>query len=110
MVGVVNAVVTVGVVAEVGEDLASARNTDETVEEIIISYSVPELFLKQKRREVIQIHMTMRVPSSQKFISTGYTCPDLHLYQKTYTFLAVTLNLTITLLRSRIKLHFLLLC
>jgi len=49
---VVDAVVTVGVVAEVGEDVASARNTIGTVEEIIMSYNVPELFLKRKRREI----------------------------------------------------------
>jgi hypothetical protein len=109
-VEMVDVVVTVEVVAEVGEDVANARNTVGTVEEIIISYCVPELFLKKRRRKVIPIHMTMREHSSQKFISTDYTCPDLHRHQNTFTFLAVTLNLTITMLRSCIMLHFLIQC
>ncbi len=62
-VEVVDAVVTVGVVAEAGEDVASTRNNVGTVEEIIISDSVPELFLRRRRREVKQIHMTMRAHS-----------------------------------------------
>ena len=73
-----DAVGTVEVVAEVGEDVANARNTAGTVEVIIISYSVPELFLKKRRREVIRIHLTMRVHSPQKFTSTDYMCPNLH--------------------------------
>jgi hypothetical protein len=99
-VGVVDAVVTVGVVAEVGEDVASARNTVGTVEEIIMSYSVPELFLRKRRREIRPIHMMMRAPSSQKFIPTGYICPQLPLHQRAFTSRVVNLNLTIPMLMS----------
>jgi hypothetical protein len=51
-VEVAGAVVTVGVMAAVGADVASARNTVETMAEIIMSYIVPELFSRKRRREI----------------------------------------------------------
>jgi hypothetical protein len=79
-VGVVDAVVTVGVVAEVGQEVASARDTVGTVVEIIMSYNVLVLFSRKRKREISRTHMTMKAPSSQKFISAGYIRPDLPLH------------------------------
>ena len=70
-VEVVDAVVTFGEVAAVWSDVASARNTLGTVAEIIMSYIVPELFSRKRRRQISQTNMMMKAPSSQKFISAG---------------------------------------
>ena len=105
-----DAVVTVEVVAKVGEDVISARNTIGTVAEIIMAYSVPAPFSRKRRREIIQIHMIMRAPSSQKLISTGYLRLDLPLHQRAFTFRVVNLNPTIPMLMSCIMLHLPLRC
>ena len=43
-----------------GADVASERNVVGTFEEIIMSYTVPELFSRKRRREISQTNMMMK--------------------------------------------------